>query len=66
MNSIYETEDRRSFRDTVRRFVATEITPYVDQWDEASTQYATHLPAPRFSSSAAVTSARAMSAILRL
>lgn len=35
MRSIYETEDRAAFRETVKRFVATEITPNVDQWDEA-------------------------------
>ncbi|RZU54159.1 citronellyl-CoA dehydrogenase [Krasilnikovia cinnamomea] len=29
------TEDHRAFADTVRRFVDTEINPYVDQWEAA-------------------------------
>jgi acyl-CoA dehydrogenase len=35
MRSIYETEDRAAFRETVKRFVANEIAPHVDEWDEA-------------------------------
>jgi acyl-CoA dehydrogenase len=35
LRSIYETEDRAAFRETVRRFVASEITPYANEWDEA-------------------------------
>lgn len=34
MENPFETEERRAFRETVRRFVAEEITPYVDDWDE--------------------------------
>ena len=30
----FETPERKAFRDLVRRFVAEEITPYVDEWDE--------------------------------
>ena len=35
MRSIYETEDRLAFRETVRKFVETEIVPFADEWDEA-------------------------------
>jgi acyl-CoA dehydrogenase len=35
MKNPFETEERRAFRETVRRFVATEVTPYADKWDEA-------------------------------
>ena len=34
MENPFETEERRAFRETVRRFVAEEITPHVDDWDE--------------------------------
>ena len=33
--NAYDTEERRQFRDTVRRFVDTEVRPYADEWDEA-------------------------------
>lgn len=33
--SPYYTADHEAFRDQLRRFVAKEITPYADQWDEA-------------------------------
>ena len=32
--SPYYTEEHEAFRDTVRRWVAAEITPFVDEWDE--------------------------------
>jgi len=32
--SPYYTADHEAFRDQLRRFVAKEIAPYVDQWDE--------------------------------
>jgi len=35
MRSIYDTEDRIAFRETVRKFVETEIVPFADEWDEA-------------------------------
>ena len=35
MKNPFETEERAAFRETVRRFVETEITPYADEWDEA-------------------------------
>ena len=35
MKNPFETEERRAFRETVARFVETEIRPYVDDWDEA-------------------------------
>ncbi|MEE2526785.1 acyl-CoA dehydrogenase family protein [Hyphobacterium sp. HN65] len=35
MENPFDTEERRAFRETVRRFVADEITPYADAWDEA-------------------------------
>lgn len=33
--SPYYTADHEAFRGQLRRFVAKEITPYADQWDEA-------------------------------
>ncbi|WP_374301473.1 acyl-CoA dehydrogenase family protein [Ferrovibrio sp.] len=33
--SPYYTPDHEAFRDQVRRFVAKEIAPFADQWDEA-------------------------------
>jgi len=35
MINPFENEERRAFRETVRRFVESEVTPYADQWDEA-------------------------------
>lgn len=35
MENPFETGERRAFRDTIRAFVAQEITPYADGWDEA-------------------------------
>lgn len=35
MKNPFETEERRAFRETVRRFVAAEVTPYATEWDEA-------------------------------
>lgn len=35
MKNPFETEERAAWRKTLRDFVATEITPFVDQWDEA-------------------------------
>ncbi len=35
MLSPHDTEERRQFRDTVRRFVENEVRPYADEWDEA-------------------------------
>ena len=37
MKNPFDTEERIAFRETLQRFVATEITPYVDEWDEAGT-----------------------------
>jgi acyl-CoA dehydrogenase len=31
----FETDERRAFRETVRRFVRNEVRPHVDAWDEA-------------------------------
>ncbi|MGE0423554.1 MAG: acyl-CoA dehydrogenase family protein [Reyranellaceae bacterium] len=33
--SPFYTADHEAFRDTLRRFVAREIAPHVDEWDEA-------------------------------
>lgn len=33
--SPFETDERRAFRETMKRFVETEIKPYADEWDEA-------------------------------
>ena len=35
MMNPFENEERRAFRETVRSFVANEVTPYADEWDEA-------------------------------
>ena len=35
--SPFYTDEHRAFRDTVRRFVDTEIEPHVNDWDEAET-----------------------------
>ena len=35
MQNPFETEERAAFRETVRRFVETEVTPNADEWDEA-------------------------------
>ncbi|MEL6980055.1 MAG: acyl-CoA dehydrogenase family protein [Pseudomonadota bacterium] len=35
MKNPYHTEERAAFREMVRGFIAQEITPYVDEWDEA-------------------------------
>ena len=33
--SPFYTEDHEAFRETVRRFVAKEIEPFANDWDEA-------------------------------
>ena len=35
MNHPFETDERRAFRETVRRFSETELQPYANDWDEA-------------------------------
>jgi acyl-CoA dehydrogenase len=35
MDILPYTEDHRIFRDSVRKFSAKEVTPYVDEWEEA-------------------------------
>lgn len=35
MRNPFETEERRSFRESFARFVAREIRPHADEWDEA-------------------------------
>jgi len=35
MINPFDNEERRAFRDTMTRFVETEIKPFVDEWDEA-------------------------------
>ena len=35
MLNPFETEERRAFQDNVRKFMESEINPYVDEWDEA-------------------------------
>ncbi|RLQ22042.1 acyl-CoA dehydrogenase [Seongchinamella sediminis] len=35
MQNPFETEERRTFRETIRRYVETEIKPFIDDWDEA-------------------------------
>ncbi|MEM7016633.1 MAG: acyl-CoA dehydrogenase family protein, partial [Pseudomonadota bacterium] len=35
MRNPFDTEERRTFRDVLKRFVEKEIRPYADEWDEA-------------------------------
>ncbi|MDJ0657557.1 MAG: acyl-CoA dehydrogenase family protein [Xanthomonadales bacterium] len=35
MQNPFENDERRAFRDSIQRFVAQEIKPYADEWDEA-------------------------------
>ena len=35
MRNPFDTDDRKSFREMVSRFMETEIWPYADDWDEA-------------------------------
>lgn len=35
MQNPFETEERAAFRETVRRWVENEVTPFADEWDEA-------------------------------
>ncbi|MBA3531700.1 MAG: acyl-CoA dehydrogenase family protein [Ardenticatenales bacterium] len=34
--SLYFDEEQQMFREMVRRFVAAEVTPYVDEWEASS------------------------------
>ena len=36
-NPMYYSADHIAFADTIRKFTAQEITPYVNAWDEAET-----------------------------
>lgn len=36
-NSLYYTSDHLNFAETIRKFTAQEITPYINEWDEAET-----------------------------
>jgi acyl-CoA dehydrogenase len=33
--TVFETEERRALRDTVRRFVTTDVLPHQDEWERA-------------------------------
>ena len=35
MQNPFENEERRAFRETIKRYVETELKPYADEWDEA-------------------------------
>ena len=35
MEILQYTEEHRIFRDALRRFLAKEITPHVEEWEEA-------------------------------
>ncbi|QQV67280.1 hypothetical protein ABCA12_2732 [Acinetobacter junii] len=37
LNPIYYTSEHLAFVDSVKRFVEKEISPYVNEWDEAGT-----------------------------
>ena len=34
MQNPFDTEERKAFRETLRRYVEDEIKPYVNDWDE--------------------------------
>lgn len=36
-NTSYYTDDHRAFAETIRKFTAQQITPFVNEWDEAET-----------------------------
>ena len=36
-NTSYFTDDHRAFAETIRKFTAQEITPFINEWDEAET-----------------------------
>ncbi len=35
MQNPFETEERKAFRESLAKLVATDVTPFVDEWDEA-------------------------------
>lgn len=35
MQNPFDTEERRAFRENIKRYVETELKPYADEWDEA-------------------------------
>jgi len=37
MRNPFDTEERRAYRETMRRFAQNDIRPYADEWDEAGT-----------------------------
>ena len=37
LNPIYYTSEHLAFADSVKRLVEKEISPYVNEWDEAGT-----------------------------
>jgi acyl-CoA dehydrogenase len=37
LNPVYYSPEHLALREAVRRFVAKEIAPYVNEWDEAGT-----------------------------
>ena len=37
LSPIYYNEDHEAWRNTLRRFIDTEIAPFVDEWEEAET-----------------------------
>ena len=37
LNPIYYTSEHRAFASSIKRFVEKEISPYVNEWDEAET-----------------------------
>ncbi len=43
MINPFETDERAAFRDTIRRWVENEVTPFAEEWDEAGeTPWALH------------------------
>lgn len=36
-DTIYYTADHRAFAETIRKFTAQEVTPFINEWDEAET-----------------------------
>jgi len=34
MQNPFETEERAAFRDSLAKLIASDVTPYVDEWDE--------------------------------
>ncbi|HEX4881300.1 MAG TPA: acyl-CoA dehydrogenase family protein, partial [Porticoccaceae bacterium] len=49
LSPLYYSADHLAWRDTLRRFVDTEVAPHVDEWEEAG-----HFPREMYRKAAAI------------